>query len=77
MILGDADIGRNSVIRRAVIDKHCRLPDGIAHRRGRGRGPPPLLRVRERHHAGDARHARRAGSPPALMPFNRLARRIS
>jgi glucose-1-phosphate adenylyltransferase len=26
VILGDADIGRNSVIRRAVIDKHCRLP---------------------------------------------------
>jgi len=28
VILGDVDIGRNSVIRRAVIDKHCRLPAG-------------------------------------------------
>jgi glucose-1-phosphate adenylyltransferase len=28
VILGDVDIGRDSVIRRAVIDKHCRLPDG-------------------------------------------------
>jgi glucose-1-phosphate adenylyltransferase len=28
VILGDVDIGRGSVIRRAVIDKHCRLPDG-------------------------------------------------
>jgi glucose-1-phosphate adenylyltransferase len=28
VILGDADIGRNSVLRRAVIDKHCRLPAG-------------------------------------------------
>ena len=28
VILGDVDIGRNSVIRRAVVDKHCRLPAG-------------------------------------------------
>jgi glucose-1-phosphate adenylyltransferase len=28
VILGDVDIGRHSVIRRAVIDKHCRLPAG-------------------------------------------------
>jgi glucose-1-phosphate adenylyltransferase len=28
VILGDVDIGRDSVIRRAVIDKHCRLPEG-------------------------------------------------
>ncbi len=28
VILGDVDIGRDSVIRRAVIDKHCRLPAG-------------------------------------------------
>ena len=28
VILSDIDIGRNSVLRRAVIDKHCRLPAG-------------------------------------------------
>jgi len=28
VILGDVDIGRDSVVRRAVIDKHCRLPAG-------------------------------------------------
>jgi len=28
VILGDVDIGRRSVIRRTVIDKHCRLPAG-------------------------------------------------
>jgi len=28
VILDDVDIGRNSVLRRAVIDKHCRLPAG-------------------------------------------------
>ena len=28
VILGDVDIGRDSVIRRAVIDKHCQLPAG-------------------------------------------------
>jgi len=28
VILGDVDIGRGSVIRRAVIDKHCPLPAG-------------------------------------------------
>ena len=28
VILGDVDIGRNSVIRRAVIDRHCHLPEG-------------------------------------------------
>ena len=66
VILGDVDIGRDSVIRRAVIDKHCRLPDGNPHRRGSRRGSPPLPRVRERRHAGHAGHARRAGPPPAL-----------
>ena len=28
VILGDVDIGRGAVIRRAVIDKHCRIPAG-------------------------------------------------
>ncbi len=28
VILGDVDIGRDSVVRRAVVDKHCRLPAG-------------------------------------------------
>jgi glucose-1-phosphate adenylyltransferase len=27
-ILGDVDIGSNSTVRRAVVDKHCRLPPG-------------------------------------------------
>ena len=28
VILGNVDIGRNAVVRRAVIDKYCRIPEG-------------------------------------------------
>jgi glucose-1-phosphate adenylyltransferase len=28
-ILGNVDVARHAVVRRAVIDKHCRLPAGI------------------------------------------------
>jgi glucose-1-phosphate adenylyltransferase len=28
VVLGDVEIGRRSVLRRAIIDKHCRLPEG-------------------------------------------------
>ena len=28
VVLGDVDIGRDSTIRRAVIDRHCHLPAG-------------------------------------------------
>jgi glucose-1-phosphate adenylyltransferase len=30
VVLPDVDIGRNVVLKRAVIDKHCRLPPGLA-----------------------------------------------
>jgi len=29
VVLPSVDIGRHCVIRRAVIDKHCRIPDGM------------------------------------------------
>ncbi len=29
VILPDVEIGRRAVVKRAVIDRHCRLPEGI------------------------------------------------
>ncbi len=29
VILPTVEVGRNSVLRKAVVDKHCRLPEGL------------------------------------------------
>jgi len=57
VLLGNNDVGRDCVIRRAVIDKGCNCR-GHAHRRRPRRGPAPLPRDRARRDAGHPRHAR-------------------
>ena len=39
VILPNVDIGRDTVLRRAIVDKHCRLPEGLTVGRRCGGGP--------------------------------------
>ena len=76
MILPQRRVGRNCVIRRAVIDKGCHLPRARSSASTRTRTGAASIVTERGVDAGHPRHAR-AADPPPPMTANRAAARAA